>query len=49
MASTAKEGGSPSPGRRQGRGMTNKKEESEAEVEKTEVEIMVEDYTNRVK
>ena len=47
MASTAKDGASPSPGRRPGRGQ-NKKEESEAEVEKTEVQIMVDEYAARV-
>lgn len=41
MASTAKEGASPSPGRRPGRGAKNQKEESEEELPKTEVQIMV--------
>lgn len=45
MASAAKEGASPSPGRR--RGMA-KKEESEEEIPKTEVQLMVEEYANRV-
>lgn len=47
MATTAKDG-SPSPGRRQGRGMKKQEESEPEEIPKTEVQLMVETYAGRV-